>query len=247
MTNLKQIENNAYINKDNVLNKKTKKTELTFPKRKINIFRVINSNTFFIFNRGEYDKYPRNMINDILQKRKKFKIFTFSKNLNKKYKKDRKNNSDNIRKKIKSRFLKYLRNIVNKRLYDAGSEMFFKILPQKFICNISKQQNRNVLNSTFKEVFSSNFFEEEIKEKCSIKKCNDNSSVLEYLENNEDIGEKSNYYYFKNMKYYEIFNEYLRSKEFETEIKRLEKKEDDRYIEKYIKLAYNLINFFYYE
>ena len=34
------------------------------------------------------------------------------------------------------------------------------------------------------------------------------------------------------MKYNEIFNEYLRSKKFETEIKRLKKKEDDRYIVK---------------
>ena len=46
------------------------------------------------------------------------------------------------------------------------------------------------------------------------------------------------------MKYYEVFNEYLNSKEFEKEILKLKKKEDDIYIKKYITIAINLVDFF---
>ena len=48
------------------------------------------------------------------------------------------------------------------------------------------------------------------------------------------------------MKYYEIYNEYLRSYEFEIEINSLKNKENFEYIEFYIQLAFNLINFFLY-
>ena len=54
----------------------------------------------------------------------------------------------------------------------------------------------------------------------------------------------SNFNYFKDMKYYEIYNEYLRSYEFEIEINRLKNKENFEYIKFYIQLAFNLINFF---
>ena len=79
-----------------------------------------------------------------------------------------------------------------------------------------------------------------------MKKYNANLSVLDYLEKNNDISKKSNYSKFKGMKYYQIFEEYLNSKEFEIEISclRMEKGVDDKYIKKYIKLAYSLNNYF---
>ena len=46
------------------------------------------------------------------------------------------------------------------------------------------------------------------------------------------------------MKYYEVFNEYSNSKEFEKEILRLHKKENDIYIKRYINRAIHLIDFF---
>ena len=48
------------------------------------------------------------------------------------------------------------------------------------------------------------------------------------------------------MKYYEIFEEYLLSKEFEMEIERLKlNEENNKYIKNYIKLSNNLIDYFY--
>ena len=71
-----------------------------------------------------------------------------------------------------------------------------------------------------------------------------NLKVLKYLENNKEISKKSNFNNIKDMKYYEVFNEYLNSKEFEEEILRLKIKENDIYIKRYISKAMNLIDFF---
>ena len=47
------------------------------------------------------------------------------------------------------------------------------------------------------------------------------------------------------MKFYQIFNEYLRSKEFEKEITSLKlEKENDKYIRKYIIKAGSFIEFY---
>ena len=101
-----------------------------------------------------------------------------------------------------------------------------------------------MLNLTLKEVFSENFCQNE-KEGCSSsEKYKHNLKVLDYLKNNQIISERSNFNYFKDMKYYEIYYEYLRSNEFEKEINRIKKKENIEYTKLYIQLAFNLINFF---
>ena len=68
--------------------------------------------------------------------------------------------------------------------------------------------------------------------------------MLDYLKDNQIISEKSNFNNFKDMKYYEIYDEYLRSNEFEKEISRIKKKENSEYTKLYIQLASNLIYFF---
>ena len=65
----------------------------------------------------------------------------------------RKFKSDDIRKKIKSRFHKTLKNIINANLKKAGSKKFFDFLPQCFIGNISKKVNSECLELTYKELF----------------------------------------------------------------------------------------------
>lgn len=75
----------------------------------------------------------------------------------------RKNDPDNIRKKIKARFLKSLKNTINKRLKKAGAYCFFTYLPQNFICNVKKKENKDALHLTFKEIFSKNFSEDKDK------------------------------------------------------------------------------------
>ena len=71
-----------------------------------------------------------------------------------------------------------------------------------------------------------------------------NLKVLKYLAKNIKISKKANFDNIKNMKYYEVFNEYLNSKEFEKEILKLKRSENDFYIRSYISKAINLIDFF---
>ena len=159
--------------------------------------------------------------------------------------KNRKENSDNIRKKIKSRFLKDLRNAVNQRLKSAGSEKLFKSLPQIFISNVSKNKNKDCINLTFEELFSKNFYEEENNKSPDLVNYFYNLSVIKYLEKNKEICENSNYNIFKNMKISEIFNEYLKSKEFEFQIADLKRqKESENYIKIFIIKASDFIDFY---
>lgn len=208
------------------------------------LFKVIYPKNFIIFNRGNYLEKFINQI--LIQNSQKLFISKSTIFYERKKRIARKNNADNIRKKIKSRFLKILKNTINEKLKLAGSKHFFNFLPQKFISNITKEKNRILLDLTFKELFSKNFCEEKKADKASYKKYEDNQLVLNYLENNKEISEKSKYNLFKNMKYYEIFDEYLNSKEFEMEIERLKRKNENyKYIRQYIKLARYFIDFFY--
>ena len=218
-----------------------KESNLLGKKRRI-IFRILYPNKFIIFTPGEFNNYTRKFINNFCYNDKKPKIIFLTKNVLTNQK--RKDNADNIRKKIKARFLKSLKNTINQKLKLAGSEKFFNFLQQIFISNVSKEMNKEVLDLTFKEIFSKNFCRINNKTDSNNQKYYDNLSVLEYLEKNKNISQKSNYNIFKNMRYYQIFEEYLRSKEFEIEIDFLRQKENEEYIKKYIQLAYNLNAFF---
>jgi len=230
---------------------------ITFLGKKRNIIRIEYPEDFSIFTSGEYNQFSKQMIQQALaesykKENEKRNIETgmgeFSgpkKPHKKKLPPKRKINSDNIRKKIKARFLKVLKNTVNEKLKMAGSKKFFSFLPQCFISNVSKEKNRAVLNLTYKEVFSKNFCEDEKGARADLKKYYHNLSVLEYLEKNKEISKKSNFDYFKNMKYSQIYEEYFNSKEFEMEIASLkQEKENEKYIKEYIIKASNFIDFF---
>ena len=195
---------------------------------------------FKIFSDGNNDYFSNNIIYEALnegnKKRKKQKknkrIFTTNTIEPKKKKKNiehRKDNADNIRKKIKVRFHKVLQNIINENLKKAGSKYIFKALPQSFKTNVTIENNKAILDLPLKEILSIDNF---------------NIFVLNYLEKNYEISEKSNFNKIKNMKYYEIYNEYLLSKEFKLVISSLKQKENDKYISNYICKANHLINFF---
>ena len=125
----------------------------------------------------------------------------------------------------------------------AGSNFYFDYLPQNFITDVNKDRNKQILNMTFKQLFSKDFFSE-LEAKYS-EKCQINNLAIEHIEKNKKVREKSNYNYYNEMKYYEIYEEYLRSKEFEEDIiKLVEKKENEEYIKQYINLALHLIDYF---
>ena len=241
----------------NKLKKKEDKKESTnLLGKKRNFFKIDYPKDFHIFSCGNYNEYSKQIVGEVMDELSKNNSkdegegsISISGN-KKKHKKirnvqKRKENSDNIRKKIKSRFLKVLRNTVNERLKIAGSQKFFKFLSQKFISNISKEKNKAALDLTFKEIFSKDFSEGETKDQAEYNNYYHNLEVLNYLEKNKEISENSNFNIFKNMKYSQIFNEYLKSKEFEIEIASLKReKENEKYIKDYIIKASDLIDFF---
>ena len=236
----------SHFNQDcsnNLKENDTKLSDKNFLNKKRKLFKIKYPNEFFIFNRGGENKNKRNIIDQFLQNEENINNIRYNKRSHSV--KTRKENADNIRKKIKSRFIKTLKELINQKLKLAGSKKFFALLPQIFVCNISKDINKIMLDKTFKELFSVNFLISQKGNIANFKKYKKNIDTLEYLEKKKDISEKSNYYCYKNLKFYQIFDEYLRSKEFENEIVNLELKgEKNDYICKYIKLACNLNNFF---
>ena len=258
----------------NVEIKKEESSNMISEIEKPNKFRVYSSNDFNIFHPGgnvEFYKQIKEEINEELlelqedQKKKPLKInkFKIYKEKNKKTKKKakekkkRKDKPDDVRKKIKSRFLKTTKNRINQMLKSAKSKELFDFLPQCFICNISKQKNKMIMNMTFKELMSQNFGEDEIKKDNGDKKLlqhkrgpdqkkyDNNVKVLKYLEKNEEISRKSNFNVIGKMTFREIFNEYLKSEEFEKEIEKLKtENNNDKYIKDYIIKAFSFVNYF---
>lgn len=153
----------------------------------------------------------------------------------------RKCNIDVLLKKIKLTFLKQLTKRANKILKSADCKKLFKYLLKSFVCNLQKKINKKILNVTFKDLFSINlveFMENRNTTSLDIINYEHNKAVLEYLEKNNLKFD------FLNKTYIELFNEYLESKEFITEIGDLKKREGDIYIKKYIEKAQNFINYF---
>ena len=170
----------------------------------------------------------------------------------------RKLKPDNIRKKIKSRFFKAIRVRINKMLKEAKSKEFFDLLPQCFIINITKKKNQQIMDMPFKNLLEYNFIEEEKnignnhdsipknKWKVDIKKYEKNQKVIVYLKKNEEILKKSKFDVIGNMTVSQLFDEYLKSAEFEKEVVKLQSEGNDmNYIKDYISKAFGFINYFH--
>lgn len=226
----------------------------------------INTNLYHkIFDDKEVPNKELNNNKKIIKKNK-FKIshFEYHKTKNdeddKKDKKDkissnrlkhkRKNKPDDIRKKIKARFHKSIKNIINENLRKAGSKKLFTFLPQVFITSISRQTNRYVLNLSLREILQKNFVNDLDDKKyknreIDLAKYKKNLSVLEYLDNNPEICKNSGFDIISKMKYCDLLEEYFKSKEFQRAIFKLkEENEDEEYIKEYIIKSKNYVKFF---
>ena len=165
-------------------------------------------------------------------------------------KKKRKFKSDDIRKKIKSRFHKALKNIINDLLKNAGSEKFLDFIPQCFIGNISKKLNGQCLDLNYKELLTTNFYSEINKDKpfenhADYKKYLKNKEVLEYLKENPEIRKKSGFDLIMDKKYKDLLKIYFCSSEFEDSLFRLKQEnESNDYIQEYISRAKNYVDFY---
>ena len=198
----------------------------SFEKKK-NIFNVIYPNKIALFTKTEIE------LPEILIGRKR-----------ESERKRRKYNQDNIRKKIKRRFLSILIDKLNKILASIGISLYFVKLPQSFVSDVVRKTNKEILNLTLEEIFK----------KEELYKLDKDEDLIKYRHNldvinDEEIQGNAEIKNILNKKYYEIYEDYINSKEFKVdEINRLKKNNseeaDDEYIKKYIFLAQHLLEFF---
>ncbi len=79
-----------------------------------------------------------------------------------------------------------------------------------------------------------------------IKKYEKNQKVIVYLKKNEEILKKSKFDVIGNMTVSQLFDEYLKSAEFEKEVVKLQSEGNDmNYIKDYISKAFGFINYFH--
>jgi hypothetical protein len=243
--------NNKEQSKDNSNNIGDNKSQ---NKNKNNRENFENSQNSTEKNSGENEEdsiYTEQIVNgkeNILFKFTTKKYFINMEGKKRRIKKKRKFKSDDIRKKIKSRFHKTFKNIINENLKKAGAKKLFDFFPQCFIGNISKKINGECLELTYKELILKDFVSENNKEKeqnVDYKKYIRNKEVLEYLEKNEEICKKSGFDIIKNKKYKDLLNIYFSSGEFEDSIIRLKKENESKeYIQEYVLKAKNYVNFY---
>ena len=171
----------------------------------------------------------------------KEKEINFIGNKRAKIKRPRKDNQDNIRRKIKRAFFNNaLINKLNDKLKKNGSLKYFMKFPQFFVCDGNRNNNKMILDMTLLEMF-------EKKELYA----NENEEGLFKYEHNlkmvqsEEIMENEEFKKILNKTFRELYTEYINSDEFNIdEINRLqEKKMGDEYINRYKYLAKNFLEF----
>lgn len=156
---------------------------------------------------------------------------------NSKTKTRRRDNRDNIRKKIKRAFFNsFLIPKINTLLRNKDIDSSFANFQNAFVINVNKKTNKELKDMTIKEIFE----KKELYQESELKYYNNNLELVK----TEEILEIKELKNILNKTYQEIFEEYLNSKEFKiNEINRLKKKFEDDYIKKYIYLAKHFIEF----
>ena len=154
----------------------------------------------------------------------------------------RKENQDNIRKKIKRGFFNCaLIKKLNEKLKSIGSRKYFRKFPQHFVSDVNQLRNKEVFGMTLGEIFcKKELYLPENKE--GLNNFLNNLKVIK----SEEVEENEEFRKILNKTIKELYEEYINSDEFKVdEINRLkEKKMKDEYIERYISLARYLIAFF---
>ena len=153
-------------------------------------------------------------------------------------KRRRRENQDNIRKKIKRGFFnKALLQKLNMILINKGSKSYFEKFQQHFVSNVTRKTNNALMNMTLEEIFE----EKGLYQVNELKYYEHNLNLVKSKEIQDNIELKN----ILNKKLYLIFEEYTNSKEFLIdEINRLKDKNmDNGYIERYKYLAKHFIEF----
>ena len=188
-------------------------------KKKETLFTLVDNNTLI------------NKENEYLLKRKRMP-----------FRRQRKDNVDNIRKKIKRGFFnKSLIYKLNEKLKDIGSNKYFEKFPPHFVSDIDQKRNKEVFEMTLAELFQNK----------EVYNYENKKGLNNYLHNvkvakNEDINKNFGFRNIMERTIGELYEEYINSYEFKTlEINRLKNnKMKDDYVNRYIYLANHLIEFF---
>ena len=157
--------------------------------------------------------------------------------------KPRKDNQDNMRKKIKRGFFNTaLINILNQKLESFGSSKYFEKFPQFFVSDVNQKRNKEIFSMTLSEILEKKELYEN-EQKSGFENYFHNLKVVQ----SEDIKENEEFKIIFKKKICELYEEYLNSDEFKIgEINRLkEKNMADDYIARYIYLANHLIEFLF--
>ena len=152
----------------------------------------------------------------------------------------RKENKDNIRRKIKRGFLNSgIIPKLNQKLKNYGSKLYFMKFPQSFVSDIFRKTNKEIVNMTLEEIFKNKNI---IKDKKDLKNYSHNLKVIQ----NEEIKKIEELQKILNMKYCNLFEEFINSDEFKIdEINRIKKKNaNDEFIKKFINVSQHFIEFF---
>ena len=203
----------------------------------------IESNEAYPFNQSEAQLIMKKEIF------KRFKTITIS----------RKYDPDDIRKKFKSNYHKYLRKIINSKLKEAGSKYEFESFPQIFITDVTKETNFEVMGLAYEQLFEHTYNQVingkkknkgkpykqylEKRNKAAEKKYKKNKEILEYLNTNKKLSEKSEWEKIRKMKYIDLLKAYLNSNEFQLYIRDLFKKEKLNYIKDFVHYASTYIEY----
>ena len=193
----------------------------------LKIFDVIYPDKYSVFTRIENDLSYLLKEEEMLCQRKRYNI-----------RRKRRENNDNIRKKIKRGFFnKGLIHKLNMILKNQNINSYFEIFQQHFVGNVTKRTNNQLMNMTLEEIFE----KKELYQECELKSYKHNFNLVKSIEIQENKELKN----ILNKKLYLIFEEYINSKEFLIdEINRLKnKKMDNGYIQRYIYLTKHFIEF----
>ncbi len=225
------LPKNLLPNPDNKINSTNENitSESSTTQEKKKYFKVITNRSDSLFNKADSNSALDKEANLLGNKRYP-------------HRRQRRDNRDNIRKKIKRGFFNNaLINKLNDKLKSIGSTKYFMKFPQNFVSDISQKRNKEIVNMTLKEIF----------EKKELYKHENEIGFDNYLHNlkviqSEIIKENSEFKKILNKTFRELYEEYINSDEFKIgEIGRLkEHKMEDDYIKKYIYLSRELIDFF---
>ena len=180
-----------------------------------------------------------NDLDDINQNQKKSKITSLTKKKKRNRKKNiprRKFNTDNIRRKIISKFFYCLIKNINNKLKLIGIKKRFRNLPSifryNFISKVLHEKDKSKIDFTFEQLITKNILGIKMEEKIFIYNLNVLKSLNHSLLN-----------IIVNMKFSQLYEEFLESEDFNDG--KMNKNEDDQnYINRCKKKAFEFLNFY---